>query len=316
MIGKNQTYFLQHGNAAGICRHQFAKTPIAIVDIEATGVGRNDRVVEIAVVRCEPGEKPKIAFNSLINPEVAMGASHVHGIHDSDVSFAPLFREVAGDISAAIDGCVVGAYNASFDMRFLRNEYGRLGSRFEPPFICLMYLIQLLSGGRPGSLDGACASRGIEIGLRHSAAGDAMATASLWQDCRQLMPRTWRGFDDLRRNCKYAFTSSLSSPLPRSVRPLAGSSSKRCTIDPSTRAARIEGIQRAAHNRAQDERIFAARTEMRIAEAQLEATGYCGPRNRSPAFRLLAAEFALVLADIDPFSTDWAHLRTLCARVR
>jgi DNA polymerase III epsilon subunit family exonuclease len=134
----------------GILDRDVASTPIAIVDLETTGLNAGvDRVVEISVIRMEPGAEPVLAFDTLVNPQRPMAATEIHGITDDDVADAPEFADIATHIMNAISECVVAAYNVYFDMRFLDYEITRARLRAEAPHFCLMYLRPMLGlGGR------------------------------------------------------------------------------------------------------------------------------------------------------------------------
>src|SRR5437879_5783279 len=91
---------------------QIEETPIAIIDFETTGMspGR-DRIVEVAVVRIEPGCAPSLILNTLVNPRRRMACTEIHGITDDDVADAPEFSEIVDDVLAAVKGAALAAYN-------------------------------------------------------------------------------------------------------------------------------------------------------------------------------------------------------------
>ncbi len=104
--------------AIGISTRRIDATPVAVIDFETTGLTPGlDRVVEVSVVRIEPGEAPRLVFDTLVNPERPMAATHVHGITEADVAGAPRFDEIAGDFLAAMQGCMIAAYNVSARQR-------------------------------------------------------------------------------------------------------------------------------------------------------------------------------------------------------
>ena len=99
------------------------RAPVAVVDTETTGLyPRADRLVEISVVRNEPGAQPQVLVNTLINPQRPVGAIEIHGITDDDVADAPTFANVAGDVAIAMTGRVVAAHNVDFGIRLLNDE--------------------------------------------------------------------------------------------------------------------------------------------------------------------------------------------------
>lgn len=104
----------------------------------------------------------------------------MHGIRSADVLDAPRFLDVAGDIADRLDGAVVVAHNARFDLGFITHEYSRLG--VTPPTwpalctLALSYRLGRLSGGR---LVDCVAAEALTLNNAHSALGDATATAAL-----------------------------------------------------------------------------------------------------------------------------------------
>jgi DNA polymerase-3 subunit epsilon len=188
-----------------------ADVPIAVVDFETTGMwAGSDRVVEVAVVRVEHGREPELVLDTLVNPVRRMGCTFVHGITDRDVADAPRFEQVAGRLLRAISGCVVAAYNVSFDLRFLEAELGRVGVRHEFPHLCLMYLRPMLGLGKHCALSRACWSHGIPMGRAHAAAPDAHAAACLWTVYRdEIAGRNIRTFAELAAVKPYKFTASF-----------------------------------------------------------------------------------------------------------
>jgi DNA polymerase III epsilon subunit-like protein len=100
--------------------------PLAIVDVETTGLWAEtgDRVCEVAVLRVEPGREPEV-FSSLVNPHrpIEPAASNVSGLRDADVAGAPDFESLVGPLTARLEGAVLVAHNAEFDVGFLTAEY-------------------------------------------------------------------------------------------------------------------------------------------------------------------------------------------------
>lgn len=196
----------------GISDRRIAETPIAIVDTETTGLyPGGDRVIEIAVVRANPGEEPAVLVDTLINPRRPVAATEIHGISDADVADAPTFDQVASRIVDALCGSVFASYNVYFDARFVREELGRAGVRDFPPHLCLMYLRPMLGLGRKCSLSDACVDSGVPHSKAHHAAADALAAAGLWQQYVRACNRQGvTTFGELARLRSYKFTGSFA----------------------------------------------------------------------------------------------------------
>lgn len=159
---------------------------IAALDFETTGLGAEggDRVIEVAVARGRFGAEPRV-WSTLVAPDRPVAATHVHGITDDMLAGQPAFGEVAGTLFAALDGCVVTAHNARFDLRFLRMECGRAGL-VPPDFPVLdtLGLSRRLLSLPSHSLGGVTDHFGIARARAHRAADDALAT---WRVCWALL---------------------------------------------------------------------------------------------------------------------------------
>jgi DNA polymerase III subunit epsilon len=201
-------------NIQGIYEHRIDELPIAVIDFETTGMHPgNDRVVEISVVKVEPGKKPYIAYDTLVNPRRSVGATFVHGIRNGDVEDAPFFEDIAGDFIDSLSGCIVAAYNVYFDIKFLRYELALAGVEYEVPHFCLMYMRTMLDIGERCNLECACRLHNISLVNAHTAGADALASAGLmdvyFDVMRQRNIQTYKHLSLLRR---YKFTDSFSNP--------------------------------------------------------------------------------------------------------
>ena len=155
----------------------------AIVDVETTGLfpKKNDRVIEIAVVRVDSNWHLLDEYTTLVNPQRDIGPTYIHGIQAKDVRHAPLFVEVGGDVLSKLAGAVFVAHNVHFDMRFMQSEMERIGCPLPHfPFLCTMQLAGRTDPSAPRrNLDALCRHFGIARTQAHSAHGDAVATAAL-----------------------------------------------------------------------------------------------------------------------------------------
>ncbi len=69
------------GRLNGVLHQNLNETPIAVLDFETTGLTPGfDRVVEVSVVRVDPGAPPRLIFDTMINPDRRMAATEVHGL--------------------------------------------------------------------------------------------------------------------------------------------------------------------------------------------------------------------------------------------
>jgi DNA polymerase III subunit epsilon len=198
----------------GIMNVPVSSIPIAIVDVETTGLhARGDRVIEIAVVRLDPGSPPQLAIETLVNPRRPVAATEIHGITDDHVVDAPDFQQLAEPVAAILSGAVFAAYNVYFDVGFVRAELERSGITAMPPHLCLMYLRSCLGFGGRCTLADACRTHRIQRTAEHAAADDAFAAAQLWPVYVARMEDLGiKTFADLARGRSYKFLKSFTSP--------------------------------------------------------------------------------------------------------
>jgi DNA polymerase-3 subunit epsilon len=154
-----------------------------IVDIETTGAVYNyGKITEIAIL-VHNGEYITDSFQTLINPgiDIPIYITRMTGITNQMVRNAPGFFEVAGKIVELTEGRTFVAHNVQFDYRFIQEEFKSLGYDYVRKKLCTVELSRkLIPGLRSYSLGSLCKSLGIVHLEKHRAAGDAMATARLF----------------------------------------------------------------------------------------------------------------------------------------
>ncbi|MFD7654752.1 DEAD/DEAH box helicase [Actinosynnema sp. NPDC059797] len=159
-------------------------TAYAVVDVETTGFAARgrDRIVEVAVVRVSLDGTVLSEWTSLVNPQRPLAATEVHGITEDDVAGAPPFADLAPTLAAHLDGAVVVAHNASFDLNFLDAEFTRADHPFTPSAtLCTMKLDHHVHRAGRRKLQDCLTAVGMSAthGAAHRALADAKATADL-----------------------------------------------------------------------------------------------------------------------------------------
>jgi CBS domain-containing protein len=168
-----------------------ASTPLlgldaVVIDTETTGLdARTARLVQIGAVRLNgDGIGHAEQFERLVNPGVPIPAtaSKVHGIADDDVRQAPPFAAVAADLETFIGTSVLVGHTVPYDLAVLRREYELAGRDWQPPRT--LDVRELAELAQPTlaqyGLDRLCDWLSIEIEGRHTAIGDAKATARVF----------------------------------------------------------------------------------------------------------------------------------------
>lgn len=155
----------------------------AIIDFETTGLSpTNDRVIEVGLIKADLDGRPVAFFQTFVNPEGPVGATHIHGITDEDVANAPTFGEISEELIRRLQTHAIVGHNLRFDMSFLDNELARAGFNIpaDYPTICTYQSAKVLLPGleRHRLLD--CAEAlGLDNQGGHRALKDAGMTAGL-----------------------------------------------------------------------------------------------------------------------------------------
>ncbi len=168
-----------------------------VLDLETTGLNpTHDQVVSIAAYRIVEG---RILlgdnFNSLINPDRAIppSAIKIHGIVPAMVARAPLLEEILNAFLRYLGTDILVGYHVKFDLNFLnicmQQRYGFPLQNLVVDAMCMCRKILVPRHLRSyvikfkghQDLDAVAAQLGIQIHERHTAQGDALATAMIFQ---------------------------------------------------------------------------------------------------------------------------------------
>jgi DNA polymerase III epsilon subunit family exonuclease len=172
-------------------REEWLATPLrdivfTVLDCETTGLhaAAGDRLIALGAVRVDGGTvRADDTFDALVNPGVHIpeSSTRFHGISDELVREAPSGPQVLAEFAAwAVDSVLVG-HHLAFDLGFLGPPAAQAGITLEPLSLDTMLLSAVLDDdpdARHG-LDGVCARFGVEVIGRHTALGDALATAEV-----------------------------------------------------------------------------------------------------------------------------------------
>jgi DNA polymerase III subunit epsilon len=156
-----------------------------VLDVETTGLSAasGHRVCEVALLRYRGG-KVLDSFESLIDPQrsISPGASAVNGLSDFQVNGQPVFGQIAERVQTILDGAVLVAHNAPFDLSFLAAEWRRL--RWPPRLgftVDTLLLARRLYNFRRNNLVEVARSLRVRIDQEHRAMGDVWTTLRVLQ---------------------------------------------------------------------------------------------------------------------------------------
>ncbi len=153
---------------------------LAIVDVETSGTGHGDRIIEIGILRIENGVCVE-TYKTFLNPERELSPwiTRLTGIAEVDVEDAPLFADVADEIARLLKGAIFVAHNVAFDYAFIKGEFARIDAFFEAQCLCTVRLSRLLSPrAKRHNLSAVIKRHKLVCESRHRAFDDAHA---LWQ---------------------------------------------------------------------------------------------------------------------------------------
>jgi DNA polymerase-3 subunit epsilon len=107
-------------NAAKWAQERLADANTVILDLESTGILREDPETEIAQI-CIMNTKGRPLFSMLLKPSQPMSDKviGIHKIANEDVINQPIFPQIAKMVAFVLKDKHVVAYNADFDWRLL-----------------------------------------------------------------------------------------------------------------------------------------------------------------------------------------------------
>lgn len=163
-------------------------TPLAavdaiVLDTETTGLdARSARMIEVGAVAisggvllAEPVLEQRIDPGMPIPPETIA----VHGITDVMVAGAPRFAEIAPKLHRVLEGRLLVGHSLAYDLAMLAREHTLAKLDWSPPrALDIRMLARIVAPDLADhGLDRLCEWLGIVNVRRHSAVGDAVATA-------------------------------------------------------------------------------------------------------------------------------------------
>jgi DNA polymerase III subunit epsilon len=159
------------------------ETTFVIFDVETTGLSPTygHRICEVGCLRVRNGTELD-RFESLVDPRrpISPGAFRVNRITAEMLRGAPTFEQVAGPLLNVIEGAVLVAHNAPFDLGFLAAEL-EIAHLSAPknPVVDTLALTRRAYRLARNSLSAVVAALGVKVSPTHRALSDVQATCGV-----------------------------------------------------------------------------------------------------------------------------------------
>ena len=165
-------------------RRSLDEAVFTFLDVETTGLSpRTSRVCEVALIGFQGGCRVG-HFSSLVNPGLAIPpeTTKIHGITDEMVRNSPAFPALAPRLLGLLEGSVIVAHNAEFDLSFMEMEFARAGLKLpELPVIDTLHIARHLGGFSNHRLGTIAKELSISAENWHRALSDVEMTRKIFE---------------------------------------------------------------------------------------------------------------------------------------
>jgi len=178
--------FNQPGQDPSIDNRLLTELTYTVFDTETTGLDPRggDEIISIGAVRIVNNHLiVDDRFEQLVNPQrpLRWESIQIHGIQEDMLRDQPTISTVLPRFHQFAEKTILVAHNAAFDMRMLQIKEAQTGIRFINPVLDTMLLSAIVHPAQENHNLMTISQRlGIDVAGRHTAMGDALATANMF----------------------------------------------------------------------------------------------------------------------------------------
>lgn len=158
-------------------------TTYCVLDLETTGFSATtEKITEVGIMKIKNGEVID-QFSCFVNPKkhIPQRVTEVTNITDDMVKDAETIEQVFPKILAFIEGSVLVAHNAPFDMGFLKQNAKTLGYEFDYTYLDTLSLAKdLFPDYKKYKLGKIAENLGIKVEVAHRALDDVDTTVKVF----------------------------------------------------------------------------------------------------------------------------------------
>ncbi len=158
-------------------------TTYCVLDLETTGFSATtEKITEVGIMKIKNGEVID-QFSCFVNPQkhIPQRVTEVTNITDDMVKDAETIEQVFPKILAFIEGSVLVAHNAPFDMGFLKQNAINLGYEFDYTYLDTLSLAKdLFPDYKKYKLGKIAENLGIKVEVAHRALDDVDTTVKVF----------------------------------------------------------------------------------------------------------------------------------------
>jgi DNA polymerase-3 subunit epsilon len=165
---------------------ELSNLPAVVFDCETTGLDvEREVILSIGAVRLHGSRIYRSSvIDQIVDPRrpIPKASTAIHGITDDMVKQAENFGQVWPQLRAMLENAVLVGHNIAFDAAFLEKAARALGDNWPVPVFLDTVLLYaaLYPQAERLALDEVAAQLGVSIEGRHTALGDALATAEVF----------------------------------------------------------------------------------------------------------------------------------------